>query len=100
MPAHVLLEYTVVPDRLDEVQAAAQRFVDDSTAKEDHLRRHQAYRIEGTRTFVHVLVFEDELAVRDHRNADHTRAFTEAVADHLESGPDIRELDPVKTQAS
>lgn len=100
MPAHVLLEYTVVPDRLDEVQAAAQRFVADSRAGEDHLDRHEAYRIEGTRTFVHVLVFEDELAARDHRDAEHTRAFTEAVAENLESGPDIRELDPVKTEAS
>lgn len=95
MTVRVLVEYTAREGRLDPVREAARRFAETSLDREPGLVRHEAYRIEGTRTFVHVLAFEDGLAARDHRNARHTREFTSAIADEIEGGLDARELEAV-----
>lgn len=96
MAQHVLLEYTVLAERLDQVQEAARGFLETSRKREGRLRRHQAYRIEGTRTFVHVLAFEDGLAAREHRSREHTESFTEALEGNLEGEIDLRGLEPVE----
>lgn len=96
MSVRVLLEYTAKAKRVADVEAAAESLVEASRAREAELSRHEAYRIEGTRTFVHVLEFEDGLAARDHRNSDHVREFTEAVEGALEGDMDVRELEPVE----
>lgn len=92
MAAHLLVEYTAHEDHVEDVQAAAQTFVEESLDVEPHLTRHEAHRIEGTRTFVHVLVFEDSLALREHRSREHTERFTEDLEALLEGDLDVRRL--------
>lgn len=95
MAAHLLVEYTARDEAVDEAMAAARTFREDSLANEPHLNRHEAHRIEDTRTFIHVLVFEDSLALREHRGRPHTETFTEEIADLLDGELDIRRLRPI-----
>lgn len=95
MAAHLLVEYTARDDAVDEVQQAARAFHEATLENEPHLVRHDAHRIDGTRTFVHVLAFEDALALREHRGREHTETFTEAIAEGLEGDLDVRRLRPI-----
>lgn len=95
MAEQVLLEYAAKPDHVEDIAREAERFVEVSLDREAHLARHEAYRIEATRTFVHLLTFEDGLAARDHRTAKHTERFTEAIQEGIEGDLDVRELEPV-----
>lgn len=95
MAAHLLVEYTAEDDAVDDVTAAARTFRDTSLDEEPHLVRHDAHRIGETRTFLHVLEFEDALALREHRDRPHTETFTEDVADHLDGELDVRRLYPI-----
>jgi quinol monooxygenase YgiN len=94
MAAHLLVEYTARDDAVDEVQAAARRFRENSL-EEPHLVRHEAHRIGETRTFLHVLEFEDALALREHRGRPHTETFTEEITELLDGELDIRRLHPL-----
>lgn len=91
MTVHALLEATAEPGRLDEVHQAAQAFVGHVRDREAHAERAEAYTIDGTRTLIVLLVFEDALAAEDHRSSKHTVAFTETLDEACED-VDLREL--------
>lgn len=91
MPEHALLEITVEPGQHDQVLEAVSSFVDTVRDRETRTRTVEAFAIEGTRTVLVHLVFEDALAARDHREAKHTRAFTDEIADVAEA-IDVHEL--------
>lgn len=95
MAAYLLVEYTAADDAVDDVQVAARRFREASLDGEPHLVRHDAHRIGETRTFLHVLEFEDSLALREHRSRPHTETFTEDVEPHLDGELDVRRLHPL-----
>lgn len=95
MAAHLLVEYTAEDDTLHDVQAAGREFRRASLDNEPHLVRHDAHRIEETRTFLHVLEFEDSLALREHRSRPHTEAFTEEIEPLLDGDLDVRRLRPL-----
>lgn len=95
MAAYLLVEYTARDDDVDEAQAAARTFRQESLDNEPHLVRHDAHRIEETRTFLHVLEFEDSLALREHRSRPHTEAFTEEIEPLLDGDLDVRRLRPL-----
>jgi quinol monooxygenase YgiN len=98
MAAHLLVEYTAEDDAVEEAQAAARTFREESLANEPHLVRHEAHRIDETRTFLHVLEFEDSLALREHRDRPHTETFTEEIADLLDGELDVRRLRPLASE--
>lgn len=95
MAAYLLVEYTAEDDAIDDVRSAARAFRQASLDEEPHLVRHEAHRIEDTRTFLHVLMFEDSLALREHRGRPHTEAFTEDLEDLLDGELDVRRLQPL-----
>lgn len=92
---HVMLEYTAKPERFDELREAAREFVDTTLEREPQLSRHEAHVVETSRQFVHLLTFDDALAAREHRQAKHTREFTERFEDAFEGAPSVHELEPV-----
>jgi quinol monooxygenase YgiN len=93
---HAMLEYTARPGTLDELREAAREFVDTSLERESGLSRHEAHVVGTSRQVVHVMTFEDGLAARDHREAKHTRSFTEHLEELAEDDLAVHELDPVK----
>lgn len=98
MAVHALLEATAEPGQLDAVRSATERFVEAVQEREAQAKRIEAFTLEGTRTVLVHLVFEDPLAARDHRSAKHTRTFTDTLDDACEA-VDLHELEPVTPQA-
>lgn len=95
MTVHALVEATAAPGRLEETAEAARAFVDAVRQREAHAERAEVYTIDGTRTLIVHLVFEDALAAEDHRSAKHTQAFTETL-DEACQAVDLHELTPLE----
>lgn len=95
MPVHALVEATAEPGRLEETLDAARAFLETVRKREAECSRAEAYRIEGARTLLVHLVFDDALAAEEHRSREHTRSFTETLDDACED-VDLHELDPVE----
>lgn len=94
MPVHALVEATAAPGRLDDLLDAARGFLDAVRERERKCSRVEACRIEGARTLLVHLVFEDALAAENHRSRDHTETFTDALDAACEE-VDVHELAPV-----
>lgn len=94
MTVHGLVEATAEPGQLDTLREAVRTFVSDVQEREAKARRVEAFTIEGTRTVLVHLVFQDALATEEHRRDDHTERFTEEIEDVTES-LDLHELEPV-----
>lgn len=97
MPVHALVEATAQPGRLDEVLDAARTFLDAVRQREAKCSSVDAYRLEGARTLLVHLVFEDALAAEEHRSREHTRSFTETLDEACED-VDLHELDPLEAR--
>lgn len=95
MAAYLLVEYTAEDDAVEDAKEVAVTFRETSLENEPHLVRHDAHRIEETRTFIHVLEFEDALALREHRGRPHTETFTAEIEPLLDGELDIRRLRPL-----
>lgn len=94
MPVHALVEATAEPGRLGEIVDAARTFLERVQEREAHAERAEAYTIDGTRTLIVHLVFEDALAAEEHRTAKQTTAFTETLDEACQT-VDLHELSPV-----
>lgn len=93
MPVHVILEYTAHEDAVEEVAERARTFAEQARQREAKSTRHEVFRPQGSRTFLHLIGFADSLAAEEHRTAKHTRAFTDGLDDLIEGEAELIELD-------
>lgn len=79
--------FAVRPESLARCEEVIRDFVDDVTSEEPGTRMYVALREQRDPTrFVHVMVFDDEVAEAVHRDAERTRRFTEALYPHTLDG--------------
>ncbi len=95
MTVHSLLEVTAKQGQLDAIKKATQGFIHDIQQREEKTRSVQAFTLQGTRSVLIQLTFNDQLAAHDHRQAPHTGRFTEQIQPHAEH-VDLHELDPLE----
>lgn len=93
MPVHAMLQYTAREGAVEELTEHARAFAGHATEREPHALRHEVLRFEGSRTFLHLMSFEDALAAEDHRSSKHTRRFTADLAGLIEGDPQLLELE-------
>ncbi len=94
MTVDALVEVTAQPGQLGEIREAARTFLDEAQETEARLEQAEAYVIEGKRTLLVHLVFEDALAAQEHRSKTHTVRFTEEIEEACET-LDVHQLRPL-----
>jgi quinol monooxygenase YgiN len=79
--------FAVRPESLARCEEVIREFVDGVTSEEPGTRVYVSLREERDPThFVHVMVFEDEVAEAAHREAERTRRFTADLYPHTLEG--------------
>jgi quinol monooxygenase YgiN len=79
--------FAVRPESLARCEEVIREFVDGVTREEPGTRVYVSMREQRDPTqFVHVMVFEDEVAEAAHREADRTRRFTADLYPHTLEG--------------
>src|ERR1051325_2123627 len=77
MPIHMIAEYHVRPETIDDCLAAIRTFVTAIATEETGTRHYVAWQDERDPVhFVHHFVFEDEAAEQRHRESEAVKAFT------------------------
>ncbi|RKR29893.1 putative quinol monooxygenase [Arthrobacter oryzae] len=76
MPICQTAQYQVQPDAVDRVKEAIEKFVDYVKANEPGTRLYSAWQdVEDPTKFVHVFIFEDEVAHDAHGRSAEVAAF-------------------------
>ncbi len=88
-------QYSVDSSDLDMVTKAITELLDGIRRNEPYTR-YEAYRIKGTNTFLHFMIFTDEQTEQAHRNAAYTIQFTEIVYPLCKEKPVITDLDRIE----
>ena len=79
--------FAVRPESLMRCEEVIREFVDGVTSEETGTRVYVSLREQRDPTrFVHVMVFDDEVAEAAHRDAERTRRFTAALYPHTLEG--------------
>lgn len=82
----LIAQYRIKEGTLDQVQAAIREFV-SAVAQEEPETEYQAYRLAGSRDFLHLMAFTDEEVQEQHQGAEYTLAFVEALYPNCEEEP-------------
>ncbi len=67
-------EYSVRKDKLDEIKKAISEFV-KAIKENESLTFYEAYQIDNSDNFVHIMSFQDKKSEEKHKNADYTIKF-------------------------
>jgi len=88
---HILVRYRVKKDKVDEAEKAVHAFI-HAVQSEGETSSYEAFREPDGVTFLHFMSFRDDEAERQHREASHTKAFTQALYPLCDEEPVFTEL--------
>lgn len=93
---HLMVEYTIQEEAMEQVLEAIQTFVMAIADNEPKTKVYSSYQKSNNRlAFVHFMTFEDAAAEEDHKNAEHTKHFVGVLYPHCIIEPEFTELNEI-----
>ena len=89
-----ILRYAIRPEEERAVLAAIEEFV-RAVHSTEPLTTYEAYRVQGTYRFTHFMVFPDQEAEANHRQAPYTLRFANTLYPRCAEQPVFAELDRI-----
>lgn len=91
---HKIVQYQVVPERVDDIVGAIHDFVTAIRAEET-ATHYEAFQATDKVTFFHTMTFPTEEAEHAHQRAPHTAEFVARLYPHCVSPPTFTDVVPV-----
>jgi quinol monooxygenase YgiN len=86
MTVHVMIRYTVAPDKVAEQEAALRDFLAEVRAAGDAEAEYTSYKLDDT-NFVHVGRFADDDAVKRFQALSGFKPFADGMRERASDGP-------------
>lgn len=84
----ILARYSIKPGNDGNAAAAVRHFVEAVNANEPSTE-YRAFRLDGSREFVHFMAFPDEARHQQHRQAPYTHEFVDRLYPLCEAEPEF-----------
>ena len=82
-----IIQYKVIPDKIDEVKAIVRKFVDGIRDDQDPGYSYKSSHLPDGLSFVHLAWFEDDAALDRFKSRPHFKEFAGKLGDFCESKP-------------
>jgi quinol monooxygenase YgiN len=88
-------QYTVRDENIVHALNIINQFLDKIRRDEPHIR-YEAYRLRGSDSFIHLIVFPDTESEQSHWNAPHTKLFAETLYPLCTEQPIYTDLEKIE----
>lgn len=90
-----IAKYKVKKEKLKEVVAAIQIFVDIVQQDEEGTLRYEAYQEPDETRFIHFMMFKDEAAEKFHKETEYVKEFADILYPLCDEEPEFTKLEVV-----